>query len=203
MFAFLENFSNKEIILFIVIFIFSMYKIFMKERVFRTNVNHKKIKEFVKFFNNKKNLKKRVSLENIVIYRFNFYIEYKILKKLIKLENPTGSMYQYIDTFNFLSFNDKKLHFRNKYFLITKRRRKYYCFLIFLFSIVSIVISFFSFIYCLAIFSQNSYELSVVVISFLYGVVFLFGSILSVKDIKRVKDAEKLVKNFNKEELHL
>lgn len=176
--------------------------LFLKTRIMKDKVNSKKMKEFIDFFNNKKNLKNRVSLENIIIYRFNFYIKYNLLKKLLKLENPTNAILLYIKTANILDFEDENLHFKNNSLLTTKRKRNWIYYINFILGIVFFIFSFISFIYFFGLFSNDGNLLNEnSIISFLYGISLFYGYILITKEAIRIKDAEELIKIFNEKYL--
>jgi len=176
--------------------------LYSKINLLNYKVKSKKIDKFIKYTKNKKNFKNRLYTENIFLHTYNYYIKYETLEKLINLKNPTNAILLYIKTANILNSDKKTLCFNNGFLLSNEKKRMARYYLLLILAINSFIISFLSFIYGIGIvFIQENYEVNEVFISLVYGFSFLFGFLIMTSDAIRIKDAEKLIKIFNENNL--
>jgi hypothetical protein len=165
---------------------------------FRHKVNDRKLIKFVEFVKNKKNLKNNLAVENMFFHRFNYYIPYNILNKLLKYENPTGLILNYIDSSKFLMFHGKELVFREFYFLKSHNRRKIFFSLKFSIGVISLVIAFFSLLFFGIELQSDETKMDSAVYFLMYTLVFFYGFILATQDSIRLKIAMDLVEDLKK-----
>lgn len=184
---YLEEFTN--LFAFIILIIMSYYY-YSKIMNFKYKRNVKKINKFIKFTQNKKNFENNLYTESMIFNRFNYYIKFEILEKILLLKNPTGIIYKYIELNKFFFFKNNSFILQKKY--NSPRKLKFYKVSNFILGIVCFIFALIS----LTFFSTDFIELFIFV---LYEITFIVGFFISTIESWKLGEVESFITNFNRE----
>ncbi|MGB7404025.1 MAG: hypothetical protein WA916_15730 [Arcobacter sp.] len=182
--------QNLSIIIIIFTFLFGFYKLYFREKVFKHGIQNKRYKEFVKFIVKKKNIKNKAYTEQLILYMYNYFIPYRVIKILLNLESPIGAILEYKNLNRFFYFKSEKLCFKRKYETARKRNIYYYFFFI-----IGILLFIFAFI-LFAFFPKNG-NLVDILLFWLCELFFAIGFFVGLSDADNLRKAEKFVEVVN------
>lgn len=175
---------------------FMFFNLYNTLKVSKHKIEGKRITKFIKFIKDKNNKKNVLYTENIILYMYGIYIPYKIVKILIKLENPTGCILNYINSSEFLKLEDKKLVFADRFYLGSRNWRKAYKAFHLLFTIISFILVF---IFSASIIATDKTASESIILIIIYILPLTFGFFLFPRSIIKLDRAEELVKAFEKD----